>query len=211
MFEIVIQLILFGAVLTFVGVRVARWWLSFRPLDDADRCLLCDSLVSADESGGYRCKMCRFDAVRARAPAYKPTLELLRDLREARRSLALARRHYEWDRFEKAQPLLEEAFSLLKDLYRVMPELVGTAAAHVTGGEDTLVVKMLHEVPFLRLGFVVADVVEPRPEPEAPKAVKEAGLKRLKAWDATLVKARRSLAEQLALQMGALAEPPHGT
>lgn len=207
----IVTVLIISAVLAYIGLRVVRWWLSFRPLDDADRCLLCDSLVSADESGGYRCRMCRFDAVRARAPAYKPTLELLRDLREARRSLALARRHYEWDRFEKAQPLLEEAFSLLKDLYRVMPELVGTAAAHVTGGEGSPVVKMLSEVPFLGLALDVADVVKSRPESEDPKAVKEAGLKRLKAWDATLVKARRSLAEQLALQMGALAEPPHGT
>ncbi len=200
-----VQLVLYSIVLICIGVYVVHWIRSLRGIDDEDLCLVCGSPVRTDDAGDYVCRKCRFDAVRGRAAQFRPIVGLLRDLQEARRSLAVARRHYDWDRPGEARPHLDEASSLLRDVYREMPDLLGELAADVAGaaGEPPLE-KLVGEIPVAALvvgvGGMFADVGVAKDRAE----VKRTGLGRLDAWDATLVRARSRLARRLAAQMGGL-------
>jgi len=191
-----------GVVLVTIAViYTVRWLLSHQHPADPECCLLCGSTVAIDASGGYCCRRCGFDPARAQAQALRPIIGLLRDVREARRSLSVAQRHYDWDRFSEARPYLDEANALLRDLYREMPELIGKAAGDVTGPADATLEKMLGEVPGLGVVVAVGSVLGSHAEPADPADVKSNGLHRLAQWDATLLAARGRLAARLTAAM----------
>lgn len=196
--HLLVALLVAGLLLMMGLRRLASRAAALPPALPLDRCLLCARPVTTDRGGLYRCGGCGFDVERAQAPASRPLLAALRDLREVREELARKRDEYRSatrseENLELPRPYLDRVTTLARDLLRDAPALLGPVRP-----EADRVAAALHGLAAIIVGRTTTTGREDRGDFERQR---QQALAQLADWDSSLALLQVQLSERMTKEM----------